>query len=143
MRTNEKGELLVTIYGDENASAADVKESFEKLMYGFPNLNKLDDKKMAGFLMVFMEAVEYAGMTKQQLKDATMHCICNKHQYGDLQITDIVNYTKEVKLHDYKWYTEHPNNRTNVEVNGQTFWVDTAELALNGFKVVNKKIVRR
>lgn len=93
----------VSIYCDAKAESKDVVEAFSKLAFAFPNLDKLTDTRQAGFIKVFDEAVKYSGMTKQQLYDATMNCICHRHQYGDLQIADIIDFDVKAKLYTYGW----------------------------------------
>lgn len=132
---------LASVYTDALATVEDITATYHKLMYAFPNLRKLTDKQEAGFIEVFAEAVQYAGMTKQRLYDSMMNCICHKHQYGDLQIADIIDFDKRFKLYDYKAVCDK-DGYFPIERNGEVYWVQGAELAQYGYKVENKKIVR-
>ncbi|MFA6817095.1 MAG: hypothetical protein WCS73_12450, partial [Lentisphaeria bacterium] len=40
-------------------------------------------------------------MTATQLRDATMHCITETHKFGDFQISDVTNFSKEIQIIGY------------------------------------------
>ena len=116
--------------------------SVVKIAAAFPTtFYSMDEEGIKNFGLVFKEAVEYVGMTGQQLKDAVMNCICHNHQYGQFQISDVTDFDKRFKLYPYKDVCDK-DGFFPIERNGEVYWVQGAELAQYGYKVENKKIVR-
>ena len=132
----------MSIYTDPKAEGNDIAEAAIRLTSAYPLIfSKMNDKDIAAFTSTLKDAVEYVGMTRQQLRDAVMECICHRHQFGQFQISDITDFDRRIKFYDWKTICDK-DGFTCIDKDGEVLWVSRSELAALGFKVVDRKIVK-
>ena len=102
MRKTEEGKTMLSTYRDSLASDDDILRYGKMIHSAYPStFSKMTDKETVSWMLVFSEAVKFKKMTATQLRDATMHCITETHKFGDFQISDVTNFSKEIQIIGY------------------------------------------
>lgn len=114
---------LSAFHETEPASADTIIKAGKMIVSSFPSVfGKMSDEKVRDWLNCFALSVKFKASQgdvfgNERLRFAVLNCIANKHQYGDIQIADILNYDKRIRLYTYREAnngTDFTKRRTHI-----------------------------
>ncbi len=129
LKVKEDGTTFISLYNDGNAlTPVEIAKNLKKLQVVFP-------KQSNEFFNVLTERLVANKFTEQRLRDA-VNTIIDKFKYRELNISDIIQYDKQIKLYSYAnvcyEISEHKASFKDFEkykrIRGQLFWVKKSDL---------------
>lgn len=107
MRRRNNETTLSAFNDDTVADAETLMKCCSIIFASYPAVfGRKKKEELNQWVEVFSMAVKFKATQgdvfgNERLMNATLDCIASKHQYGEIQIADILSYKKEIKLYTY------------------------------------------
>ena len=118
---------FISVYHGEKPKREDFEQATTRLGIAFPRMK-------SEFFILLTEFLIKDGFTKERLRDAVNHVIAN-FQYKELNISDIIQFDKKIKLYAYREVTEmvtsHKASFEDFErrvIDGTRYWILKSDL---------------
>lgn len=119
----------ISLYTDKKPERTDYEQAVSRLSIAFPRMK-------GEFFILLTEFLIKENFTKKRLTDAVNHIIAN-FQYKELNISDIIQFDRKIKLYTYNEVTEmvlkHQASYSDFEIreiDGKKFRVKKTDLII-------------